>query len=475
MRIWTQEERYQHLEDYPKEKYEQLKEKVKNAPYRQKFHIQPETGLLNDPNGFCFDGEKYHLFYQWFPLGATHGLKYWRYLTSADLVNFQDCGIGIRPDSPYDSHGAYSGSALKNPKQDNSLLIAYTGNHRSAEWKRVAYQLLATFDTKTMELKRSEPFMSGEPKGYTEHIRDPKIWLEGNDCLAVIGAQRENKTGTVLLVKNGELLGEIDCNLPNFGYMWECPDYFRLDNTDILVFSPQGLEAQEDKYQNIFQSGYIFGDFDKNSLNFNRNSEFKELDLGFDFYAPQTCLGKNGERIMVGWFGLPDTYYPSDEDDWQGCLSLPRVLTVENGQLKQRPWEELKKLRGEKIENPQQLDIGEIKLINEQEKPFNLELFKDTDFATKLIFDGENFIFDREKSGALPYCSLKEVPKGKDGFIRKLKIKVKELRIFLDKSSLEIFINNGDAVMSGRIFRAERAKKIAFNGEAKIIAYPYLV
>ena len=470
MRIWTQEERYQHLEDYPASKYEALKEKVKNAPFRQKFHIQPETGLLNDPNGFCFDGENYQLFYQWFPLGATHGLKYWRYCRSKDLVNFEDLGIGIRPDSLYDSHGAYSGSAVKNPKADNSLLIAYTGNHRTAEWRRVAYQLLATFDTKTKELTRFEPFMSGEPEGYTEHIRDPKLWLEGENWLAVIGAQRENKTGTVLLVKNGELLGEIDCGLPNFGYMWECPDYFRIDNSDILVFSPQGLEVEGDSYKNIFQSGYILGTLDFETRKFSHKG-FKELDLGFDFYAPQTCTGKNGERIMVGWFGLPDTYYPSDEDDWQGCLTLPRVLTVENGELKQRPLEALTTLKKEKIENPKSLEAGELILENKANKAFELQLFKEGDEFVRLSYKSGEFIFSREKLSLNPHCTLKEVPEGKDGFTRKFKGAIRELRIFVDNSSLELFINNGEAVMSGRVFA--KGKGIELQGEVALTAYTY--
>ena len=82
---WPREKRYERLENLPKEKYNELKEKVENSPYRQKFHVQPDTGLLNDPNGFSYFNEKYHLFYQWFPLGPVHGVKYWYHLSSTDL------------------------------------------------------------------------------------------------------------------------------------------------------------------------------------------------------------------------------------------------------------------------------------------------------------------------------------------------------------------------------------------------------
>ena len=81
---WPREKRYERLENLPKEKYNELKEKVENSPYRQKFHVQPDTGLLNDPNGFSYFNGKYHLFYQWFPLGPVHGVKYWYHLSSTD-------------------------------------------------------------------------------------------------------------------------------------------------------------------------------------------------------------------------------------------------------------------------------------------------------------------------------------------------------------------------------------------------------
>lgn len=74
---WTREARYQRLAEVSKDVYQKLVTQVADSPYRQKFHIQPKTGLLNDPNGFSFYKGRYHLFYQWFPLGPVHGVKYW--------------------------------------------------------------------------------------------------------------------------------------------------------------------------------------------------------------------------------------------------------------------------------------------------------------------------------------------------------------------------------------------------------------
>lgn len=470
---WTQEARYRPLSALSETEFEQLQQQVKNAPWRQSFHIQPLTGLLNDPNGFCFDGQNYHLFYQWFPLGPVHGLKYWRYLRSPDLVNFTDHGIGVAPDSLYDSHGAYSGSALANP--DGNLLLAYTGNHRDGNWTRVPYQLLADFDPQNNALTRHEPFMNGPPEGYTEHVRDPKLWREGEDWYVVLGAQRENKTGCAIVVKNGEFLGELDCRLPEFGYMWECPDYFPLDGKDVLIISPQGLEVENESYRNIYQSGSLIGKLNLDSLTFDHHG-FQELDHGFDFYAPQTCLGENGQRLLVAWMGLPDTTYPTDKDNWQGCLTLPRILSIEDGNLRQRPVPGLKTLRKseEVIDKKATFSIGELILENPDNQPFTLDLQADESHFTRLSFDGHTLTLDRAQSGELPELTLTEYPAGKGGHIRHYATtSLNQLQLFLDHSSLEVFINDGEAVMTARLFAPTDANTLNYRGTGQLTAFSY--
>ena len=76
-----------------------LHERIEGSDYRQIFHIQPVTGLLNDPNGFVWYGGSWHLFYQWCPWGAVHGLKYWYHTSSPDLIHWENLGICISPDS----------------------------------------------------------------------------------------------------------------------------------------------------------------------------------------------------------------------------------------------------------------------------------------------------------------------------------------------------------------------------------------
>ncbi|MBU5909282.1 sucrose-6-phosphate hydrolase, partial [Vibrio cholerae O1] len=92
---------------------------------------------------------------------------------------------------------------------------------------------------------------------------------------------------------------------------------------------------------------YILGKFDIEKLTY-EHENFVELDNGFDFYAPQTFLDEKGRRVLIGWMGLPEIEYPTDNEGWAHCLTIPRVLNVENGQLKQRPYPALEKLRHNK-------------------------------------------------------------------------------------------------------------------------------
>ena len=469
---WTREARYTALNADSRERYEALCAQAAASPWRQRYHVQPPAGLLNDPNGFCHDGREYHLFYQWFPLGPVHGLKYWQHLTSADLVHYQTRGIGIAPDSEWDSHGAYSGSALAD---GDGLLIAYTGNHRTAAWERIPYQLTARLDAHG--LHKHEPFLKGAPAGYSEHVRDPKIWREADGSYGIVlGAQRDNESGTALYLtskdaETWQLRGEIDFALPDFGYMWECPDYFPLAGRDVFLCCPQGLPTDGDRYRNIYQSGYFLGTFDKAACRFNHDG-FRELDHGFDYYAPQSTLGADGERLLIGWMGLPDTTCPSARDGWAHCLTLPRVLTIEDGQLRQRPLPALDRLRGEGAHDGIHYELN---LANPQNHPFILTLRAGASAKTVLTYNGEALIFDRSQSGALPEPE-KDAP-GKGGHIRRLALtQLHSLRIYADTSSLEIFINDGEAVMTGAIYPPADATglHVAAADDATVTIYPIL-
>ncbi|MBT2736427.1 sucrose-6-phosphate hydrolase [Bacillus sp. ISL-7] len=472
---WTKEKRYRRMEDESPEAMQELMKTVNACPWRQSFHIQPNTGLLNDPNGFAFYNGYYHLFYQWFPLGPVHGLKYWYHVKSKDLVHWEDEGIGIAPGDFLDSHGAYSGSAIE---QDGNLYLMYTGNTRDENWQRHPYQCLAVMNEQGDIEKENLPVISTVPSGYTDHFRDPKVWKsEDGQYYTVIGAQRDNLTGAAVLYRSSNLKqwnfeGELETELKDFGYMWECPDYFELANQGIFVFSPQGLEPHGDDFHNIYQSGYILG----KKLNLpNRNfvhGDFRELDRGFDFYAPQTTLGPDGRRILIGWMGLPEIEYPTDPNGWAHCLTIPRELKVKNDKLIQQPIEEMKLLRKveQKITAFIENDVKSFPSMNGTTFEMYCEMsdifaeecgieFRANDTKKTVIkyhLAEQKVILDRSYSGeevGTAYGTTRAC------YLNSNKISI---HMFVDTSSVEIFINDGEEVFTARIFPESDCDQIRF-------------
>jgi len=477
---WTREQRYMKLEEASKEMKENLKHQVDSCPWRQKNHIQPPTGLLNDPNGFAYYQGEYHLFYQWFPLGPVHGLKYWYHVKSKDLVNWVNNGIGITPEKYYESHGAYSGSAIE---KDGDLYLLYTGNHRDENWVRHPMQAIAIMKPDGRIEKMPEPVITNVPEGYTDHFRDPKVWRQGETYYAIIGAQRQNQTGAVVLYSSSNLMdwnfmGEVKTNLKDFGYMWECPDYFELEQKGVLVWSPQGLEPTGIKYRNIYQSGYAIGDpLNLQTFEFS-HGEFQELDRGFDFYAPQSMEDEQGRRILVGWMGLPEIEYPTDKNGWAHCLTLPRELKIIAGQLYQVPVVELEKLRKDEqllstiIDSLVEFGTGvhyelECEFTDIQANEVGLNLRMGNVEKTVIKYDRVNkmIVLDRSEAGedvAVEYGTIREIPYERETL---------KLRIFMDTSSLEIFINDGESVMTSRIFPTNNENKIqVFTTDGKVKA-----
>ena len=452
------------------------KEIVEKDFWRQKYHIQGIVGLINDPNGFSQFNGKYHMFYQWNPLGTNHKNKTWAHSVSDDLLHWKRLKTALRPDTWYSKDGAYSGSAIVD---DDKLYLFYTGNVKDSDGNRESYQCLAV-SSDGENFERWEPSIVNQPDGYTRHIRDPKIWKKDGKFYAVIGIQSEDLEGKAVLYSSenikdwkfeGEIAGANHGKIKDFGFMWECPDYFQLKDEktgeikDLLVFSPQGLEPEGDLYNNKYQTGYLFGKLDYKNPEFEISSKFVEIDRGNDFYAPQSMEDDKGRRLIVGWMGIPEEEdFPTVRNEWLHCLTLPRELKVIDGKLYQVPIKEMESIRGEKIEFSGKV-AGEVKVgtgatyelkvkFKDFNSDFGLKLRTDKSSETVLKFDynDKKFVLDRTK-GEQPDKRLRKVYLGD--------ISELELTVFVDNSSVEVFINGGAEVFSSRIFPEKDADGIS--------------
>ncbi|WP_152655820.1 sucrose-6-phosphate hydrolase [Oceanobacillus sp. CFH 90083] len=472
---WTRETRYRHYREMTEAEEQELLEKVSKSIWRQKFHIQPPYGLLNDPNGFTFYQGKYHLFYQWFPFGPVHGMKHWYHVESEDLIHWEEKGVGIAPEYDHESHGIFSGSGIV---KADLLYLFYTANKRDQDWNRVSSQSFAVMDKQGRFTKQEEPVIPKQPEGYTANFRDPKVWKNGNTFYMIIGAERENHTGCALLYKSADLLnwsfqGELKTDFEQFGYMWECPDIFQIEGNDVLILSPQGLEPEGDSYHNVHNSGCFIGHFDKEKYYFQSNA-FQELDAGFDFYAPQTTQAPDGRQILVGWMGLPDTSYPADKDMWSNCLTIPRELQIKNNKIYQVPVKEMIKKRGALTTWQGNLDGEERALDNFLGAVYELNgdmTVEDGIAGLKLRTGKEEetlFYLDTKRQKIVLDRTNSGVPTAVDyGTVRQTSCTDNKisLRIFMDTSSVEIFVNEGEFVFTSRIFPQEESKGIKLFAE----------
>lgn len=483
---WTREERYRRIEDVSENYMTELTRKVSEGPYRQKFHIQPKTGLLNDPNGFSYYNGQYHLFYQWFPLGPVHGVKYWYHMASDNLVDWQDLGVGLEPDTEYDSHGVFSGTGFV---QDDQLHLFYTGNTRTEDWTRVPYQCHAIMDSDNQIKKTAQPLIMDSPTGYTDNFRDPKIIKQAGRYYCIIGAETVEHQGAIAYYVSDDMKEwtyqqaiDLKGNLTseNQGFMWECPDYFELAGQGVLLFSPQGMEAEEDKYQNIYQSGYLLGEpIDFATGEFHVTESFNELDRGFDFYAPQTMTDPQGRQLLIGWLGLPGVDCVTDDAGWAHCLTIPRELSVQDGRLYQRPVPELAALRGEKVTKEMTLEneaavIKEFSARTYELKATFTELSgsrvglafrKGEKEVTYFYYDriAKKLIFDRSQSG--------ESATDEFGTVRRCDFSEDklEIQLFMDESSVEIFVNDGLEVFTARLYSQLDHNQVQFFAEGQAV------
>ena len=106
---------------------------VSDRKFREKLHLMPPVGWLNDPNGLCQFQGIYHAFFQYSPFNAEGGVKMWGHYTSKDMIKWEYQGTALYPDQPFDCHGVYSGSAFI---EDGKMYLYYTGNVKLEDAQR---------------------------------------------------------------------------------------------------------------------------------------------------------------------------------------------------------------------------------------------------------------------------------------------------------------------------------------------------
>lgn len=441
-----------------------------------KYHVAAPCGWVNDPNGFSFFDGKYHLFYQHYPYEPKWGPMHWGHAVSDDLAHWTHLPVALAPDQPYDigdTGGCFSGGAIE---KDGKLYLIYTGHIESKDGRnKTEVQNVAVGADGVHFVKSSKNPVLKVPQRKdisAVDFRDPKVWEHDGKYYMALGSKTNDdpSLGQVLLFQSNDLESWEFKNVMarsqnDEGFMWECPAFATLDGRDALIISPIVKRNGKEIHQVVGAIGnlnYETGEF--------AHEEFQTIDHGFDFYAPQMMNAPDGRCLMIGWLDNWDNEMPEKIDGWAGMMTVPRELKLQDGKILCKPVEELQNLRQSGVTYRDALidkekkferisgAVGELVLDVDaaQSSSFKIKLRSSKDEETVLSYDKSTRIFkiDRDKSSKKGPGGSREVQ-----LLPSDRLKI---QVFLDRSSIEVFLNDGEAVMSARIYPKPSSTDIVF-------------
>lgn len=479
-------EALQKARDYEEKKVAEIKREQRPA-----FHACAPVGWINDPNGFSqFQGE-YHLFYQYYPYATKWGPMHWGHSKTKDFLKWEQLPAALAPDTEYDGQGCFSGSAIE---YDGKHVLMYTGvlEKEEPDGHRLIRQTqsIAIGDGINYEKLSCNPVITGDmlPEGSSKaDFRDPKLWRDEEDgrFYAIAGSRGAEINGRLTLFSSADLQtwqyeGLVEQDRGEYGAMWECPDFFPLDGKQVILISPQEMEARGLEFHNGNGTVCMVGDYRKAGMEYTRDTA-AAIDYGLDFYAPQTLETTDGRRVMIGWMQSWDNHLTPPEFKWSGIMTIPRELRVINNRLIQNPVRELADYYRNSVQyqnialvgggeeltldgiSGRSLDMT-VEIKGTEESRLKMELASDGARKTMLIYDAkqQTLTFDRSYAGikrdVIHQRTMKVEPK--EGSLK--------VRIVMDKYTVEVFVNDGQQAMSSLIYTDMGAEGISFSAEEPV-------
>lgn len=455
-----------------------------DEPWRPQYHFTPPKNFMNDPNGLVFYKGEYHLFYQYNPQGTEWGHMSWGHAVSKDMLHWKNLPVAI-PEEP-GKFMIYSGSAVVDWHNSSGLctsggvadpacLIAvYTAAAANSQSQNIAV---------SNDRGRTWKNYSGNPVADLHHpdFRDPKVFWYAAQQKWVMAAVLADEREVVFLdskdLKSWVLRGSFTSGENKTG-QWECPDLFELPVDGNLGEKKWVLVVNRNPGAPAGGTGveYFIGSFDGARF-VSESPSSRELwaDYGKDFYATNSYSdipASDGRRIWIGW--ISNWQYANREPTavWRGAQSLPRSLILKRFpdglRLVQQPIAEAKQLRdlvllhisnesipaairamkAAGIEGETLEVLAELAPDNANEIGFQLR--KGPKEETILGFEPakHEIYFDRTRSGSVAFSN---------DFPGRFQASVSDaqrirLHIFMDRSSVETFVNDGEVVMTNRIY-----------------------
>ena len=455
--------------------------------YRPVYHHTPMYGWMNDPNGMFYKDGVYHLYFQYNPYGSMWANMTWGHSTSTDLTHWTYEGTAIVPDA----WGAiFSGSCVVD--KDNTAgfgkgaVVAFYTSAKSTPWGDIQSQSMAySLDNgKTFIKYEHNPILTSTERDF----RDPKVfwYAPGKHWVMMLAVGQEMQiysSGNLKVWKKESSFGAMQ---GAHGGVWECPDLVELpiegtkEKKWVLICNlnpggPFGGSAAQ----------YFVGSFDGKKFVNESPTQTKWLDWGKDNYATVTWSNAPAGRcIALGWMSnwqyannVPTTQYRS-------ANTLARDLTLYRvgGELylKSKPSPEIKKARAEEKKIPTFEVKGNyevVSLLADNKGAYEIEMAIENKGTSKIDFSlmnekGEKvamyydvvrkqFVMDRSASGIVGFS--RDFPAVTVAPVRNTD--QIHLRLFIDRSSVEAFGEDGEYVMTNLVFPAEPYNRMVFSSD----------
>jgi len=447
--------------------------------YRPAHHFTPPQNWTNDPNGMVYLDGEYHLFYQYNPFGDKWGHMSWGHAVSKDLVTWEHLPVAI---PEFDNGNGtttmiFSGSAVVDSANTSGffeegftkgMVAIFTAHIDSSGTGVGQYQSIAYSSDKGRTWKHYEenPVLDIGLKDF----RDPNViwnqqrnsWLMSVVKPLVYTVQFYESHD----LKNWSLLSEFG-KQGDTTRIWECPSLFEVPVEGSSESKWVLLVSSGHKMEGFVGMQYFVGDFDGTHFIVQKQESVFQLDVGKDFYAaiPFNNRPKTQKNpIVMGWTN--NWAYANDIPTvgFRGGFSFPRELTLieQNGtyKLKNSPIvsKEIKtvELNKSKSEVAFEIPVFHLKIENQKE-PFEVLFKRSESELTRILVANGELIFDRTKSGktdfnrSFPSIDIMEVGE------------ISKLDIYMDESIIEVFVNDGEQVMTHQIFPIKRALMVKLN------------
>lgn len=454
------------------------------------FHIAAEAGWINDPNGLSYAHGRYQVYFQHHPYSTEWGPMHWGHVSSMDMVTWRREPIAFAPSLEADRDGVFSGSAVVG---DNGRLYVYFTGHR---WRNGLNEDEGNLQVQCMAV--SEDGIEFEKKGVIVecpeglvHFRDPKVWQIDGTWYMVFGACSVDNRGQVWLYTSTDMetwtFDRILFEDPNPNvFMLECPDMFRLGDFWVITYCPMGLAPKDYEGRNSFNAGYVVGSWDP-GRDFEQIAEYRAVDSGHNFYAPQSFEAPDGRRIVYAWMGSFDRPIPPQlTDGWSGQLTVARELTLSTDlRLRSLPIAELTQLRSETLElGPLDLGLNQDRTILDDGDAVEIELHVDlkrtnaerVGLRVHATPDGAHTYVGYDDLARRVFVDRRLTGNGDRGY-RAAPYDGNELlrlRVLVDRGSVEVFVNDGDAALSSFSFPGDGPRSVAISSEAGTTAVDLL-